>query len=188
MTPRLSVLLLVGGTLVFSLAACDATAPADGSTSGLAVAQDASANAGGSERHKAVGSGYADFVLDGGAEGENRYWTSAHRDPNGRLRGTWRADVYIDFGSFVFDFEATYTVDCLEVDPDTREAWVEGTVFRANDPEFLGRRAFLYLKDGGPGGQDLHALTPLDDPDVRCTDRPAPDFMEEVERGNYVVQ
>ena len=139
-------------------------------------------------KHFAIGTGYADFVLDDGSEGDNRYWTAAFLDRKGQPQGFWAADVYIDFGGFVFDFEVIYTVDCLEIDRTTREAWIEGVVIRANDPEFLGRRAFLYVKDGGPRGEDLHAITPLNDPEVTCADRPEPDFREAVERGNYIVR
>lgn len=172
-----------------ALAACDSAAPVESAAGSAArPVQDVSTAAGLTGEHRAVGSGYADFVLDDGSEGENRYFSNARVAPDGTTQGGWRADVYIDFGGFIFDFEVLYTVDCLEVDPVTREAWVEGTVFEANDPEFLGQRAFLYIQDGGPGGDDYHAITPLEDAGVTCADRPEPDFRELVERGSYVVE
>ena len=137
---------------------------------------------------RVIGSGYADFVTSDGGVGDNRYWVDAYLVGEDSIRGVWRADVLIDYGGFVFDFEATYSVDCLEIDMDTREAWVEGVVFKANSDEYLDRRAFLYVKDGGPGGTDLQSITPVKDPAVTCTDRPEPDFTEEVESGDYVIE
>ncbi|WP_420454301.1 hypothetical protein [Rubrivirga sp.] len=169
MTSKLCTSLLVLGTL--AMMACDTTAPLV-------------------DAHSVIGSGYADFDDDGqGGAGDNLYFVDATVDSDGQTAGTWRADVFIDYGGgTVFDFEALYSVDCLEVDATTKEAWVEGVVFEANDPEFLGRRAFLYVRDGDPGGDDLHAITPFRDDAVTCADRPAPDFMETVESGDYSVE
>src|SRR5690606_19609207 len=103
--------------------------------------------------HKVIGGGYAAFESDG-APGDNSYWVFAQGI--GRWStGRWYADVYIDYGGFQFDFEALYTVDCLEVDRTTREAWIGGTIIESNDPANVGNRAFLYVRDGGSDGPDL---------------------------------
>lgn len=137
-------------------------------------------------RGSVIGGGYAAFDVDG-APGDNLYWVFARGGPGRSERGRWYADVFIDFGGFQFDFEALYTVDCLLIDGETGEAWVEGTIIESNDDANLGNRAFLYVLDGGPGGQDFHAITPLAD-DVTCDDRPEPDFMEATQSGDYRIR
>lgn len=136
--------------------------------------------------HTVFGGGYAAFDA-GGSPGENSYWVFAQGI--GRFAfGRWYADVFIDFGGFQFDFRALYTVDCVEVDRNTKEAWIDGTIIESNDPDNLGGRAFLYIKDGGGiDGADFHAITPLAE-GVNCRQRPAPDFMEQAQSGNYYIE
>ncbi len=136
--------------------------------------------------HSVFGGGYADFVSSG-APGENSYWVFAQG--LGRFAfGRWYADVFIDFGNFQYDFRALYSVDCIEVNRATREAWIDGTVIESNLPTSVGRRAFLYIKDGGGiGGDDFHAITPLVE-GVKCTQRPQPNFMERAQSGNYYIE
>ena len=136
--------------------------------------------------HSVFGGGYADFSA-GGAPGENSYWVFAQGI--GRFAfGRWYADVFIDFPTNDYDFRAMYSVDCIEVDRRTREAWIDGTVIESNKPANIGVRAFLYIKDGGGiGGEDFHAITPLA-AGVDCRQRPRPNFMERAQSGNYYVE
>lgn len=135
--------------------------------------------------HTVFGGGYADFTV-GTAPGQNSYWVYAQGI--GRFAfGRWYADVRIGFTT-PYDFRALYSVDCVEVDRTTKEAWIDGTVIQTNSPTSLGRRAFLYIKDGGGiTGADFHAITPLA-AGVDCRQRPAPNFMEQAESGNYYVE
>lgn len=139
-------------------------------------------------RDKVIGGGYAAFVSDG-APGDNSYWVFAREKPNGRPVGRWYADVVIHFPGFTWTFEALYSVDCLEVDSSTHTAWVEGTVIDSPNPDELGVRAFLWIKDGAADGvPDQHAITPIPaGSPITCHDRPAPDFMEAISSGNYMV-
>jgi hypothetical protein len=136
--------------------------------------------------HTVFGGGYADFT-SGGAPGANSYWVFAQGI--GRLGfGRWYADVRIGFTPTPYDFRALYSVDCIEVDRSTREAWIDGTVLDSNRPANIGRRAFLYIKDGGGiPGADFHAITPLA-AGVDCRQRPQPNFREQTESGNFYVE
>lgn len=136
--------------------------------------------------HTVYGGGYASFDA-GGVTGENSYWVFAQGI--GPLSfGRWYADVRIPFSPNPFDFRALYSVDCVEVDRGTREAWIDGTIIDSNVPANIGRRAFLYLQDGGGiGGADFHAITPLAE-GVNCRQRPEPDFREQAQSGNYYVE
>lgn len=133
-----------------------------------------------------TGAGYATFDA-GGSPGDNLYWVSAVGGPGKVNRGLWYADVFIGFPSGAFDFEALYTVDCMFVDRRTKEAWIDGTIIESNSPARIGLKATLYLKDGGPGGEDQHGITPLEPGGPTCDERPEPAFRETAQSGNYII-
>ncbi len=140
-------------------------------------------------RDKVIGGGYAAFVSNG-SPGDNSYWVFARQKPNGQPAGRWYADVVIDFPGFLYEFQALYSVDCLEIDRATNTAWIDGTVIESPNPNEIGLRAFLWIKDGSPtGDRDQHAITPIPaNSTTTCRDRPAPDFMESITSGDYRVR
>lgn len=140
-------------------------------------------------RDRVVGGGYAAFESNG-APGDNSYWVFAKEKANGRPTGQWYADVVIEFPGFTFIFDALYSVDCIEVDDATGTAWIDGTVIESPNPDDIGVRATLWIRDGSAsaGGVDMHAITPIaEGSEVNCKQRPEPDFMEAVQSGNYFV-
>jgi len=142
------------------------------------------------KRDNVIGGGYASFESNG-APGENSYWVFAQEKPNGQPMGQWYADVVIEFPGFTWVFKALYSVDCLEVDHATKTAWIEGTVIDSPDPGNIGIRAFLWIRDGNDvaGVPDQHSITPIPaGSSFNCHDRPAPDFMESVMSGNYIIR
>jgi hypothetical protein len=154
---------------------------------GISAAQ---ADAVAPQRDHVIGGGYAAFESNG-APGENSYWVFARERPNGEPSGEWYADVVIHFPGFTWVFKALYSVDCLEVDHLSNTAWIEGTVIDSPDPSNLGVRAFLWLRDGDDvaGVPDQHSITPIAaGSNFNCHDRPAPDFMESISSGNYIIQ
>ncbi len=137
-----------------------------------------------------IGGGYAAFQ-SGGVSGENSYWVFARERPNGQPTGEWYADVVIEFPDFTWVFKALYSVECLEVDHVNNTAWIEGTVIDSPDPANIGVRAFLWIRDGDDvaGVPDQHAITPIPaGSSFDCHDRPAPDFMESISSGNYMIR
>lgn len=141
-------------------------------------------------RDRIVGGGYAAFESNG-SPGDNSYWVFAREKRNGSPAGQWYADVLIEFPGFTYSFEALYSVDCIEVDYTTGTAWIDGTVIDSPDPDNIGLRAFLWIRDGSftPNGKDAHAITPIPDgSEIHCKQRPEPDFMESITSGNYIIK
>lgn len=135
-----------------------------------------------------TGGGYATFDA-GGAPGDNLYWVSVVGGPRANT-GLWAADVFIDFPTNDYDFEALYRTDCVFVSRQTGEAWIDGTIIESNNPNNLGVRATLYIQDGGSGGDDFHGITPLaaSAPRDNCRTRPEPNFRERAQSGSYIVR
>jgi len=182
-----------GSPLLVMLLAAALSAPATGAQP---VKNDGTQNrrqqAAGFQLNSVVGGGYDSFTASNGpGDGDESFWVSAQG--LGRYAiGRWYADVYIKRADgSIFDFEALYTVNCVEVNRVTKESWIIGTVIESNNPAVIGVRALLYIKDGGGAGthSDLHSITPLiDRPDVNCQQRPMPDFRAPVRSGDYIVR
>ena len=96
---------------------------------------------------------------------------------------------------FNIDTRFVIKVDCLDINPDTKEAWIGGEVIEATtDFPPIGTRVVYYVDDndgGNPLNPDIHGGIYTGDnwgePDYTCYDRPAPWYPDPSQHGKINV-
>lgn len=123
----------------------------------------------------------------GGTWGEFEFHVAVHEKDDGSVWG-WNR-FYFFHGATGFELSNAARIECLEVDPETSEAWISGVITKSNRPDIfpVGSPVLAYFKDGGPGEVDLHGAGRLPS-GMTCHDRPAPNNPRNVQHGNYVVR
>lgn len=105
--------------------------------------------------HIVAGSAYIAWD-DGISVGEWQYIYAVHETERKGARGYIRDRYYDAYPSEVYDFEYVAEIDCLEIDEETREAWIGGEVISLTegpdstlDEPFppLGTKVVFYADD-----------------------------------------
>lgn len=156
--------------------------------------------------HIVAGSAYIAWD-DGGWVGEWQHIFAVTESPNGEPRGHVRERYYDSFGDLVIDTEFVTEVDCLEIDGETREAWIGGEVVSVTEgPDStlgelfppLGTKVVYYADDNDGSiprtdNPDLHGNIFIGwewgvPPWLTCHDRVGPWVADPSSRGKIIVR
>jgi hypothetical protein len=112
--------------------------------------------------HKVTGGGTVSF----GGWGEETYgFTAIQVDQSGDAKGnvhfTWHYPSDVAGASpWIMQADVLY----LAVDTSTGDAWIGGVITKSNDPYYVGKEFYLWVRDGGASEPDMIGVTWLGSP------------------------